>query len=186
MKVPRRSRTPRPRLRDRARPSSGRVEGRPARRALRGRVPAQTRVETVVVPMLRRSPFTRRAAILASVVFLVAVSVAYPVQRYVAQRQHIDELRQSVAAGAERLEALQRENALRHEKFWIEREARLRLHYVKPGEQAYRVTDPPPALAAELPGTPVVPTSWWGRLNDSLATASTPVEAPPRGVQSAR
>lgn len=134
-------------------------------------------------PVLRRSPFTRRAAILASVVFLVAVSVAYPVQRYVAQRQHIDELRASVAAGTSRLEALRKENALRHEPFWIERQARLRLHYVKPGEQAFRVSDPPAERAADLPGTPVPPTSWWGRVTESLSEASTPVEAPPRGLQ---
>ncbi|MGQ0463757.1 MAG: FtsB family cell division protein [Sporichthyaceae bacterium] len=157
----------------------------PARRALRGRVPAQARTEEAPFPVLRRSPFTRRAAILASVVFLVAVSVAYPVQRYVAQRQHIDELRESVAAGTARLEELRRENELRHQPFWIERQARLRLHYVKPGEQAFRVSDPPAELAADLPGGPTVPTSWWGRVTESLADASTPVEALPRGLQPA-
>lgn len=132
---------------------------------------------------LRRSPFTRRAAVLASVLFLVAVSVAYPVQRYVAQRQHIEELRESVAAGTAKLEALQKENQLRHQPFWIERQARLQLHYVKPGEQAFRVSDAPPAPAGQGGAEAAEPASWWGRLAESLETASTPVEAPPRGLR---
>lgn len=132
---------------------------------------------------LRRSPFTRRAAVLASVLFLVAVSVAYPVQRYVAQREHIQELRESVAAGTTRLESLQRENQLRHQPFWIERQARLQLHYVKPGEQAFRVSDAPPDPTTQLGAAAATPTSWWGRLAESLETASTPVEAPPRGLR---
>ncbi len=146
-------------------------------------MPAQSRAEAVVVLALRRSPFTRRAAVLASVFFLVAVSVAYPMQRYVAQRQQIDELRESVAAGTSRLEALQRETQLRHEPFWIERQARQQLHFVKPGEQAFRVTDAPPDPSTEIAGEAAVPTAWWGRLADSLTTASTPVGAPPRGLR---
>jgi cell division protein FtsB len=137
----------------------------------------------VVVLALRRSPFTRRAAVLASVLFLVAVSVAYPVQRYVAQRQQIDELRESVAAGTAKLEALQREAQLRHQDFWIERQARTQLHYVKPGEQGFRVSDAPPDPSTQRGAEAVVPTSWWGRLAESLETASTPVEAPPRGLR---
>ncbi len=90
----------------------------------------------------RRSPFTRRAAVFAAVVLLVAISVAYPAQRYVAQRQHVDELRAQVAAGTTRVAALEHEKALVSKETYIEREARRRLHYVMPGDFGYRVEDP--------------------------------------------
>jgi cell division protein FtsB len=139
--------------------------------------------EPIALLEMRNSPFTRRAAVFASVLLLTAFSVAFPVQRYLAQRKHVAELREKVTAGAAQVAALERETALRAQDFYVEREARLRLHYVMPGEEALRVSDPPPA-----PGTPgaaadVAAATWWGRLMQSVATAATPVERPPTGVR---
>ncbi|HEY2834299.1 MAG TPA: septum formation initiator family protein [Sporichthyaceae bacterium] len=127
----------------------------------------------------RRNPFTRRAAIFASVLLLVAISVAYPAQRYVAQRRHIADLHARVAASAVRVAALQHESTLRAQNFYVEREARLRLHYVMPGEQAFRVSDPPPADAGDTPAA--VSPLWWNRLLASMSDAATPVEQLPTG-----
>jgi len=166
--------------RDRARPVAAGRPARPGRRALRGRVPAVILPPALVVSLnTRRNPFTRRAAIFASVLLLVAVSVAYPAQRYVTQRRHIADLRAEVTASAARVTALQHESTLRAQNFYIEREARLRLHYVMPGEQAFRVSDPP---VASTGGTgPAVSPLWWGRLLSSVADAATPVEQLPTG-----
>jgi cell division protein FtsB len=185
MKVPRRSRVPRPALRNRVRPGADRGASRPARRGTRGRVPVAPAVGEDPIALLefRHSPFTRRAAAFASVLLLTAFSVAFPVQRYLAQRKHVAELRAKVTAGSVQVATLERETALRAQNFYVEREARLRLHYVMPGEEALRVTDPPPA-----PGTPdaaadVAAGTWWGRLMQSVGTAATPVERPPAGVR---
>jgi cell division protein FtsB len=128
----------------------------------------------------RRNPFTRRAAVFASVLLLVAVSVAYPAQRYVAQRRHIADLRARAAASALKVAALQHESTLRAQDFYIEREARLRLHYVMPGEQAFRVSDPP-ATDADGTGPAAVSPLWWNRLLGSVSDAATPVEQLPTG-----
>jgi cell division protein FtsB len=128
----------------------------------------------------RRNPFTRRAAVFASVLLLVAISVAYPAQRYVAQRRHIADLRARAAASAVKVAALQHESTLRAQNFYIEREARLRLHYVMPGEQAFRVSDPPATDAAGTGPAGVSPL-WWNRLLGSVSEAATPVEQLPTG-----
>jgi len=127
----------------------------------------------------RRNPFTRRAAVFASVLLLVAVSVAYPAQRYVAQRRHIAELRARAVESAMKVAALQHESTLRAQDFYIEREARLRLHYVMPGEQAFRVSDPPTDAAGTGPAA--VSPLWWDRLLGSVSDAATPVEQLPTG-----
>jgi cell division protein FtsB len=149
-------------------------------RALRGRVPAAVIAPALTVSLnTRRNPFTRRAAIFASVLLLIAVSLAYPVQNYVAQRRHIAQLRAQVAASAARVASLQHESTLRAQPFYIEREARLRLHYVMPGEQAFRVSDPPVTDAGS--GQAAADPRWWGRLLRSVSDAATPVEQLPTG-----
>jgi cell division protein FtsB len=136
----------------------------------------------------KRSPFTRRAAVFATVLFLVAVSVAYPAQRYVAQRQQIDELRADVAAGAARVGTLEQEQVRLGQDRYIEREARRRLHFVMPGDVAFRVEDPH-IVAWQVPdaGPSAAPTSdvWWERLLGSLDAASARVEPLPSGTRPA-
>jgi cell division protein FtsB len=184
MKVPRRSRVPRSTARDRARPAASRGESRPARRGIRGRVPATAEpvVDPVALLEVRSSPFTRRAAVFASVLVLTAFSVAFPVQRYLAQRKHVAELRAQVVNGATQVAQLKKENELRSQNFYVEREARLRLHYVMPGEEAFRVSDPPPAAGSPDAAAAVAAGTWWGRFMQSVASAATPVEHPPTGM----
>jgi cell division protein FtsB len=196
VKVPRRTPAARP-TRDLARPgagSGGRGQAgaghRPGTRAARTRTPGRT--DTAAPPPPRavgkRSPFTRRAAVFATVLFLVAVSVAYPAQRYVAQRKHIDDLRADVTAGTERVAALQRDKALLGQEFYIERQARARLHFVMPGDRAFRVEDPQ-VVTGEAPATGGVPAvaadAWWERMLGSVTQASVRVEPVPAGTRTA-
>lgn len=150
---------------------------------------------------VHRSPFTRRAVVFASVLLLIATSVAYPAQRYVAQHRHIEQLRAQVAADAAAVATLERQTALRTQAFYVQREARQRLHYVLPGEAALRVVDAPaapgttwamgegPVAGGLVPGGMAgggmvggQPTgAWWNRLLNSVTVAATPVERLPAG-----
>jgi hypothetical protein len=108
------------------------------------------------------------------------MSVAYPAQRYVAQRQNIADLRTQVAQGTKQVADLEKQVATSNEPYAIEREARRRLHFVMPGELAYRVTDPiqeqaPQAAAAKADG------AWWDRMLSSVDEAAQPVEQLPTG-----
>jgi cell division protein FtsL len=86
-----------------------------------------------------RPRLTSRAAVLAVVVCAIALSLAYPVREYIAQRRQIDQLqaqRQSLLA---RLRALTAEQQRLNDPAYIERLARDRLHMCLPGETCYVV-----------------------------------------------
>lgn len=180
MKVPRRA-AARPPARDRARPAAARGAARPAVRGSRTRIPAQPGPAPVKPPGSGpRSYFTRRAAVFAAVLFVVAMTVAIPAQRYVAQRQNIADLRAQVASGTDRVADLEKQVAAANEPYAIEREARRRLHFVMPGELSYRVSDPihteeQQAAKAKADG------AWWDRMLGTVDDAAQPVEALPTG-----
>ncbi|NEA21260.1 FtsB family cell division protein [Actinomadura bangladeshensis] len=84
---------------------------------------------------------TSRAAILAVVVCAIALSLAYPVREYIAQRKEIADLRHKEAVARGQVdELLQRKQQL-GDKSYIEREATRRLHYCRPDVKCYIVLD---------------------------------------------
>lgn len=180
MKVPRRA-AARPTGRDRARPVAARGAARPAVRGARGRIPAQPGPPPLKPPGSGpRSYFTRRAAVFAALLFVVAMTVAIPAQRYVAQRQNIAQLRSQVAQGTTQVADLEKQVAEANEPYAIEREARRRLHFVMPGELAYRVTDPMPEQAQQA-AKEQAEGAWWDRMLNSVDDASRPAEKLPIG-----
>ena len=84
---------------------------------------------------------TSRAAILAVVVCAIALSLAYPVREYIAQRQEIADLRQKEAKARRQVEILAQRKQQLGDKSYIEREATRRLHYCRPGVKCYIVLD---------------------------------------------
>jgi cell division protein FtsB len=84
---------------------------------------------------------TGRAAVLAVVMCAIALSLAYPVREYIAQRQEIAELRQKESVARREVEELARRKQQLGDKSYIEREAKRRLHYCMPGERCYIVLD---------------------------------------------
>lgn len=89
-----------------------------------------------------RPMLTSRAAILALVVIVIALSLAYPLREYVMQRAQIAQLQDERARMEANVEELrEREEAL-NEDAYVEREARARLHYQYPDEIAYIVIRP--------------------------------------------
>src|SRR5258708_13872049 len=148
----------------------GDPEGRPGRRgAGRGQPgagpgqPGAGRGEG----LRERSRLTSRPAVLAVVLCAIALSLAYPVREYIAQRRQIDQLeaqRQSIAASLGRLEAEQRRLT---SNAYVEQQARDRLHMCLPTETCYVIISPsrPAAQAAptHVPGLP-----WYERLLNSV------------------
>ena len=117
-----------------------------------------------------RSRLTSRAAVLAVVLCAIALSLAYPVREYIAQRRQLDQLeaqRQAISLELGRLEQQQR---LLNSNAYVEQQARDRLHMCPPADKCYVIINlpPPPGKAAAAPasGTP-----WSERLWSSVRQA---------------
>jgi cell division protein FtsB len=85
----------------------------------------------------RPTRLTGRAALLAVVICAIALSLAYPVREYIAQRRQIDQLlatQQSVSAQVKSLQAQQQRFA---DPAYIEQQARDQLHMCFPAEKCY-------------------------------------------------
>jgi cell division protein FtsB len=117
-----------------------------------------------------RPRFTGRAAVLVVVVCAVALSLAYPVREYIAQRRQIDQLmaqQQQVTTQLSKLRAVQREIT---SPAYVEQQARDRLHMCLPSQTCYTVVGGQPrprrAAAGEVAVTP-----WYQRLWSSMQQA---------------
>ncbi|MFP3991967.1 septum formation initiator family protein [Streptomyces sp. E11-3] len=90
----------------------------------------------------RRSRLTGRAALLALVVCSLIVALAYPMRQYVAQRADIAEQERLLRDARDQAEDLRDAKARWQDDAYVERQARERLHMVRPGETAFTVPDP--------------------------------------------
>jgi cell division protein FtsB len=117
-----------------------------------------------------RPRFTSKAAVLAVVVCAIALSLAYPVREYVAQRRQIDQLnaqQQGIVTRLKSLEALQRQLS---STAYIERQARDRLHMCLPTQTCYVI------IGGATPAGRVAPahqaaSPWYQRLWSSVQQA---------------
>jgi cell division protein FtsB len=87
----------------------------------------------------RPTRLTGRAALLAVVICAIALSLAYPVREYIAQRQQIDQLLALRQANAAQVQALQQENGKLTQTWYVEQQAEDELHMCFPKEQCYQV-----------------------------------------------
>ncbi|WP_019549791.1 FtsB family cell division protein [Streptomyces sulphureus] len=83
------------------------------------------------------SRLTGRAAVLALVLCSLVVVLAYPARQYVTQRSQIADQRQQAQEAREEVKRLREERARWHDPAYVEQQARLHLHYVRPGETGY-------------------------------------------------
>jgi cell division protein FtsL len=122
-----------------------------------------------------RSKLTSRAAVLVIVLCAVALSLAYPVREYIAERRQIDQLQEQNAAAAAQLKYLKSEQRALASPGKIEQEARDSLHMCFPDQTCYEVIVPvrPHASAP----TRLASSPWYGRLWESVRKAD---GAPPR------
>jgi cell division protein FtsL len=127
-------------------------------------------------PASSRPHFTGRAAILAVVLCAIALSLAYPIREYIAQRRQIDQLQAQRQQLALHLKQLRQEQKRLHDPSYIEREARDRLHMCFPNQKCYVIIEPAPKNAqittGRADGEP-----WYARLWKSVQQANQQTKA---------
>jgi cell division protein FtsB len=97
----------------------------------------------------RRTTLTTRATLLAVVICVLVLTLAYPLRLYLQQQAENAALAKQNAAAQARVDALKAEVAKDGDDAWVPDEARRRLHYVLPGEKTYVMpVAPSPSPAA--------------------------------------
>lgn len=137
------------------------------------------------------SNLTGRAAVLAVVVCALALTLAYPLRSYLAQRGEIAQARHQVAAKQTEVADLQRQLNRWQDPAYVKAQARERLHYVVPGETQYVVLEPDKGTAATgAAGTAAAAPDrpWFSTLWGSVqgADRSGPVKPAPSPSQPSR
>ena len=134
-----------------------------------GSSPAQG---AALAAVARSTKLTGRAALLAVVICAIALSLAYPVREYIAQRQQIDQLLAQQQTLTTQVKALQAENNKLSQTWYIEQAARDELHMCFPQEQCYQVVTDQPKQTAAGPNAAVSP--WYATLWQSVQKADAP------------
>jgi len=132
--------------------------------------PAQA---AALAAVARSTKLTGRAALLAVVICAIALSLAYPVREYIAQRQQIDQLLAQQQTMSAEVQALQAENGKLSQTWYIEQEAQDELHMCFPQEQCYEVVSGQPAKASVAKPQGVAD-PWYAKLWDSVQKADAP------------
>jgi cell division protein FtsB len=117
----------------------------------------------------RPTRLTGRAALLAVVICAIALSLAYPVREYIAQRQRIDQLLAAQQTIAAQVKALSEERTRLSQAWYVEQEARDQLHMCFPQEQCYVVVSGQPAKTSA--GPQAVADPWYAKLWQSVQRA---------------
>jgi cell division protein FtsB len=118
----------------------------------------------------KRARFTSRAGVLAVVLCAIALSLAYPVREYIAQRRQIDQLQAQQQATAARLAGLRAEQRRLTSNAYVEQQAEDRLHMCLPTLTCYVIINPPPR-SAPAAKTPDAGPPWYERLWHSVREA---------------
>jgi cell division protein FtsL len=103
------------------------------------------------------------------VICAIALSLAYPVREYIAQRRQIDQLVAERQMTLAQLRTLQRQQQRLNDPAYIEQLARDKLHFCMTGQTCYVIIGGPgsgAAAAARAAGTP-----WYDRLWHSVQQA---------------
>jgi cell division protein FtsB len=119
-----------------------------------------------------RPKYTSRAAVLAIVLCAIALSLAYPVREYIAERRQIDQL---VAQNAQLAVAVRKDKAEQRalaSSNYVEQQARDKLHMCFPDETCYVVITPVRRHGTTTAAQSTLP--WYGRLWDSVREAGRP------------
>jgi cell division protein FtsL len=118
----------------------------------------------------RSTRLTGRAAVLAVVICAIALSLAYPVRAYLAQRQQIDQLVAQQQTMLAQVKSLQAEQGKLSDRSYIEQLARQELDMCFPGTQCYVVEGSRPLLTSPRPQQSG-PEPWYAKLWQSVQEA---------------
>lgn len=153
--------------------AAGRGRGPGDKRSTRG--PGPTRATAAAeAPQRWTARLTGRAVLLAAIVVLLVVSLAYPLQRYLAQQAQIDRLAAENRAAEQRVEDLRGQVDQLDDPAFIQMQARSRLQYVLPGDRLYVIDDGGQAQVLpgqDEPGPEETELAWFERVLDSIDLA---------------
>jgi cell division protein FtsB len=113
--------------------------------------------------------FTGRAAVLAIVICAIALTLAYPVRQYIADRRQIDQLAAANARLAIQVRQERSDAQALLSPAVIEQEARDDLHMCFPSETCYEVIFPAAHHASGASAAASSP--WYGKLWGSVRAA---------------
>lgn len=125
---------------------------------------------------LKKRGLSNRALIVGIVLFVVAITLAPPIQNYFTQRAQINALKTQISDNQAMLEKAAKELAQWDDPEFVASQARARLHFVFPGERQYIVvgneeienSDQQTKVSGQLPvGIP-----WYSRLISSITSTN--------------
>ncbi|WP_462185955.1 MULTISPECIES: FtsB family cell division protein [unclassified Frankia] len=120
----------------------------------------------------RNTALTTRATLLAVVICVLVLTLAYPLRLYLQQQAKLSELSRTNAQAQARVHELRATVERYDDQAWVEDEARRRLHYVKPGERAYLmpIKPAPTKDGDETRGGSSGGSAWYARLWSEIST----------------
>jgi cell division protein FtsB len=126
-------------------------------------------------PGKKRTRYTARAAILMLVLCALVLALAYPLQQYFSQGSQIDQLKRQNSEKRAEVEQLGQQLTQWQDPGYVKIQARLRLHYVFPGETGLRLVGAGDAATGGPDGTlgPSEGSSaWYAQLWNSVTAAT--------------
>ena len=132
---------------------------------------------------LQRPSINGRLVVLLSAIIILIMMLASPVRDLVTQRARIAALKIQVAQAEKQVEILKEVQQKWNDPYYIASQARVRLHYVLPGEVAFSVIglDGQPEIITNAPpttawaGQPAPPQPWYKNLYESWLEADSGV-----------
>ena len=131
-------------------------------------------------PPRRSGGLTGRALVLGTVIVLMALVLASPLQRYLQGRSDLNQASQRLRDTTARVAELRRELAQWNDSAFVERQARARLQFARPGDRVYVVLMPGTSRsdASREQVRPVLPaagkSSWQSKAWTTLQVADSP------------
>ncbi len=125
---------------------------------------------------LKKRGLSNRALIVGIVLFVVAITLAPPIQNYFTQRAQINALKTQISDNQAMLDQATKELAQWDDPEFVASQARSRLHFVFPGERQYIVvgneelenSEQQTKVSGQLPvGIP-----WYSRLISSITSTN--------------
>jgi cell division protein FtsB len=132
--------------------------------------PAQA---AALAAVARSTKLTGRAAVLAVVICAIALSLAYPVREYIAQRQQIDQLLAEQQTMTAQVKALQAQDNELSQTWYIEEEAQDELHMCFPQQSCYEVVSGQ-STKSSVTKPRAAADPWYAKLWESVQQADAP------------
>ena len=125
---------------------------------------------------LKKGGLSNRALIVGIVLFVVAITLAPPIQHYFTQRAQINSLKTQISDNQAMLDKAAAELAQWDDPEYVASQARARLHFVFPGERQYIVVGDDEITGdgqqTKISGQLPIGLPWYSRLISSITSTN--------------